>query len=116
MAAKKALEPRLGKKLTQSDVVAQLARRKTDGTDGRKVDLARAAHAGVTIKHPAHRPNGHKFRAGQTVTLLPNRYGSNRNGSFEVTRLLPEEHGINHYRLKSVADGHERVAAEDELL
>ena len=63
-----------------------------------------------------HGPAAHRYRAGETVTLAPNRYGSNRHGRFEVTRLLPEEHGINQYRLKSVVDGHERVAREDELL
>ncbi|HEX4113629.1 MAG TPA: hypothetical protein VH020_13935 [Stellaceae bacterium] len=58
----------------------------------------------------------HKFRVGQTVTLLPNHYGSNRHAHFQVVWLLPQEHGNNHYRLKSVTDGHERVATEDELI
>ena len=97
----------IGKRMTHRDVVAQLTRR-------------RAEHVRpLTMEAPIRqvRPAvGHKFRAGQTVTLLPNRYGADRNGSFEVTRLLPEEHGVNHYRLKSVADGHERVAGEDELI
>ncbi len=58
----------------------------------------------------------HKFRTGQKVTLASSRSGpSDRPGTFEVVRLLPEEHGINHYRLKSIVDGHERVATEGEL-
>jgi hypothetical protein len=110
MATKAVLKPRpTGKTLKQSDAVARLARRKIDTPNLRSALPA-------ALRGPAPRQQGaHRFQAGQTVTLLPNRYGSNRNGSFEVTRLLPAEHGINHYRLKSVADGHERVAAEDEL-
>ncbi len=110
MATKTTLTPRIaGKTLKQSDAVARLARRKIE-TPNLRVAGSSAMRGPVPRQQGAHR-----FHAGQTVTLLPNRYGSNRNGSFEVTRLLPAEHGINHYRLKSVADGHERVAAEDEL-
>jgi hypothetical protein len=58
----------------------------------------------------------HKFKANQTVTYSPTGFGgSHRNVKFEIVRLLPEEHGINQYRIKSVLDGHERVAMESEL-
>ena len=58
----------------------------------------------------------HKFKPSQTVTYTPAGLGgTNRNVKFEIVRLLPEEHGINHYRIKSVLDGHERVATESEL-
>jgi hypothetical protein len=57
----------------------------------------------------------HKFKIGQGVVLAPSRYGSDRQTRFEVVRLLPSEHGINQYRLKSVLDGHERVAMENEV-
>jgi hypothetical protein len=58
----------------------------------------------------------HKFKTSQRVTYNPaGMGGSDRNGKFEIVRLLPEEHGINHYRIKSVLDGHERVATEGEL-
>jgi hypothetical protein len=57
----------------------------------------------------------HKFRAGQKVTLAPTRFGADRQGTFEIVRLLPEEHGIYQYRIKSALDGRERVATEDEL-
>jgi hypothetical protein len=40
---------------------------------------------------------------------------TDRNARFEIVRLLPAERGINHYRLKSLIDGHERVAMEAEL-
>jgi hypothetical protein len=38
-----------------------------------------------------------------------------RREVFEVVRLLPEEHGMWRYRIKSVVDGHERVVLEREL-
>jgi FAD synthase len=47
--------------------------------------------------------------------LAQGRFGSERQGAFEIVRLLPEEHGIHQYRLKSMQDGRERVAMEEEL-
>ena len=57
----------------------------------------------------------HKFKTGQHVMIAPNRYGALRRETFEVVRVLPEEHGVYQYRIKSTADGHERVALENEL-
>ncbi|HXQ52256.1 MAG TPA: hypothetical protein VN802_14265 [Stellaceae bacterium] len=58
----------------------------------------------------------YKFNAKQMVTYSPAAPGSaDRNVRFEVVRRLPSEHGINQYRLKSLQDGHERVAMESEL-
>jgi hypothetical protein len=58
----------------------------------------------------------HKFKAKQRVTYVPAGVGgADRNATFEVVRLLPTEHGVNQYRLKSILDGHERVALESEL-
>lgn len=57
----------------------------------------------------------HKFRTGQKVTLAPARFGADRQGTFEIVRLLPEEHGVYQYRLKSALDGRERVATEEEI-
>jgi hypothetical protein len=57
----------------------------------------------------------HKFKAGQTVRLhLGPDIGKTR-GNFKVVRLLPSEHGINQYRIKSDADGHERVVIESQV-
>ena len=56
-----------------------------------------------------------KFKAGQQVIVAPNRYGIRRE-TFEVVRVLPEEHGVFQYRIKSSADGHERVASRLSLL
>jgi hypothetical protein len=58
----------------------------------------------------------HKFRAGQQVTVAPNRHYGQRGGTFKVVRLLPEERGMCQYRVKSVTDGHERVVLEGDLL
>jgi hypothetical protein len=59
--------------------------------------------------------SAYKFKAGQTVTLAPSRFGSARELQFRIVRLLPAERGVNQYRLKAVVDGHERVAMENEL-
>ena len=58
----------------------------------------------------------HKFKAGQRVTVAPNRGAGMRGGTFTVIRALPEERGIHQYRIKSTLDGHERVVMESELL
>ena len=57
----------------------------------------------------------HKFRAGQTVNVIPRRMEHTPKGSFKVVRLLPAERGINQYRIKSSVDGHERVVMEAEI-
>jgi hypothetical protein len=57
----------------------------------------------------------HKYKAGQTVQLVPRSYIVNARGSFTIVSLLPEEHGICHYRVRSTIDGHERVVAESEV-
>ena len=57
----------------------------------------------------------HKFKIGQRVTLGAEPFDPGRQTRFEVVRLLPTEHWINRYRIKSLWDGHERVAMENEL-
>jgi len=58
----------------------------------------------------------HKFKLGQHVDLISaNRSLSQTLGKFEIIRLMPAEHGMNHYRIRSLLDGHERMAAEIEL-
>jgi hypothetical protein len=110
MMAKKAIRSLpVGKTPVRSDIVGRLARRGVVVAEETRAKAARAVALGV------REAATHKYRAGETVTLVPTRYGANRHGRFEVTRLLPAEQGVNHYRLKSVTDGHERVAREDEL-
>jgi hypothetical protein len=57
----------------------------------------------------------HRYKAGQTVHLVPSGYIANARGSFTIVLLLPEEHGICHYRIRSTIDGHERVVTENEV-
>jgi hypothetical protein len=56
-----------------------------------------------------------KFKAGQSVELVPNDLRLKSLGTFTVVRAMPNERGIQHYRVKSVKDGHERVVLESEL-
>ena len=56
-----------------------------------------------------------KFKIGQRVTVTSKRYAHIGRETYEVVRKLPEEHGIFQYRIKSTADGHERVVLENEL-
>ena len=57
----------------------------------------------------------HRFKVGDKVTLGADEFAPGRETSFEIVRLLPAERWINQYRLKSISDGHERVARETEL-
>ncbi len=57
----------------------------------------------------------YKFRPGQRVSLARSKFAGEHQGAFEIVRVMPEEHGINQYRIKSTVDGHERVATEAEL-
>ena len=58
----------------------------------------------------------HKFSVGQAVALSPDRFvGRTRTERFTVVRLLPEAENALQYRVKSKADGHERVVREDQL-
>jgi len=57
----------------------------------------------------------HKFKPGQTVRIIPSGYITNARGNFIIVCVLPEEHGVYHYRIKSTVDGHERVVMETEV-
>jgi hypothetical protein len=57
----------------------------------------------------------HKFKAGQTVKIVSRLYGSEARGSFQIVRLLPENNGVNQYRIKSTLDGQERVVTESDV-
>lgn len=57
----------------------------------------------------------HKFKVNQLVDFVAWDFRLTPLGQFEIVRVLPVEHGIHRYRIKSVADGHERVAVENEL-
>lgn len=58
----------------------------------------------------------HKFAIGQTVRFSPGGQSSAKpGGSYKIVRLLPAEANEHQYRVKSVADGHERVVKESQL-
>jgi hypothetical protein len=57
----------------------------------------------------------HKFETGQTVQLIPSSYIRNAQGDFKIVSVLPEEHGMRQYRIKSSADGVVRVVMESEI-
>jgi hypothetical protein len=60
--------------------------------------------------------SAHKFTVGQTVRFSPDRrQESSARGNFKVVRLLPEAESVLQYRVRSQADGHERVVREDQL-
>ena len=56
----------------------------------------------------------HKFKAGQLVRLLPGLHVADARVTFKIVGILPSEHGINQYRIKSETDGQERVVVESE--
>jgi hypothetical protein len=47
----------------------------------------------------------HKFKVGQTVQIIPGGYLANARGTFTIVCVLPEEHGVYHYRIRSTTDG-----------
>jgi hypothetical protein len=59
--------------------------------------------------------DSHKFKIGQSVELVGGETRLKPLGTFEIVRVMPTEHGNRQYRIRSLADGHERVALEAEL-
>lgn len=57
----------------------------------------------------------HKFKLGQAVQLVGTYIRLKPLGRFEVVRVMPIEHGLHQYRIRSLTDGHERMALEAEL-
>jgi hypothetical protein len=60
----------------------------------------------------------HKFNIGQTVELAPRLLRSSAPGLYEIRHLVPasdREPGDPCYRIKSIAEKHERVARESDL-
>lgn len=72
---------------------------------------------------PASKMPQYKYSIGQTVALRwpatsvrpkdPKR--SQADSTFEITRLLPEQGDLVHYRVKNATTGQERVVAEIDL-
>ena len=60
----------------------------------------------------------HKFNIGQTVELAPRLLRSSAPGPYEIRHLVPASDRDPDdlcYRIKSIAEKHERVAPESEL-
>jgi hypothetical protein len=57
----------------------------------------------------------HKFKVKQSVELAASYLRLKPLGSFAIVRMMPTEHGVLQYRIKSLSDGHERVVMESEL-
>ena len=54
----------------------------------------------------------HKYKLGQKVSYL----GRERvPGLYQITRLLPPEGAVFQYRIKNIAELHERVVSEHEI-
>jgi len=60
----------------------------------------------------------HKFQVGQIVDLAPKVLRSSAPGPYEVRHLIPasdRDPGDPCYRIKSIAEKHERAALQSEL-
>jgi hypothetical protein len=58
----------------------------------------------------------HKFHVGETLQFRPSAFDrSAPRGAYEIVRLLPAEGFGHQYRVKCLADGHERVVTESQL-
>ncbi len=58
----------------------------------------------------------HKFQSGRMVEFLPSDLRLTSLGRFEILCALPIERGVAQYRIKSLKDGHQRVAMECDLI
>jgi hypothetical protein len=58
----------------------------------------------------------HRFKVGQTVSLVPSISRGAAPGHFEIVSLRPAEGEMPQYRIKSRSESHERVAAETDLI
>jgi hypothetical protein len=58
----------------------------------------------------------HKFRVGDTRHFTPSAFDrAAPRGAYQIVRLLPPEQLGYQYRVRCVADGHERVVPEMQL-
>jgi hypothetical protein len=60
----------------------------------------------------------HKFSVGQTVNLIPRVLHSAAAGEYQIRHLMPAPDAdpeTPRYRIKNIAEKHERVASESDL-
>jgi hypothetical protein len=60
-------------------------------------------------------PMIHKFQVGQSVELISRVIRQAAPGTYEITRLMPENEVEPRYCIKSATERHERVVPESEL-
>jgi hypothetical protein len=73
------------------------------------------SHMRAAAKSIEGNPMIHKFQVGQSVALIPRSIRQAAPGTYEITRLMPDNAAEPHYRIKSDAERHERVVPESEL-
>lgn len=59
--------------------------------------------------------NQHKFQTGQFVQFTARILKSTAARGYQVVRQMPPQGSANQYRIRSVEDGHERMAKESDL-
>ncbi len=57
----------------------------------------------------------HKFQTGQFVQFTARILKPTAARGYQVVRLMPPLGSANQYRIRSVEDGHERMAKEGDL-
>ena len=58
----------------------------------------------------------HKFKVGQSVSLMSGPFGrGSTNGLYKITQLLPPDGDDYQYRVKNGDEPHERVVKESQL-
>lgn len=59
----------------------------------------------------------HKFAVGDRVRFIGSRFdGDVPGGVYAIVRRLPVEGNVCQYRVRHVADGHERVMRENQIV
>lgn len=58
----------------------------------------------------------HRFRVGQTVSLVQWSSRSETAGQYQIVSLRPADGDVPHYRIKSRSETYERVVAESDLV
>ena len=84
----------------------------TEPTEGITPDRSPPNDRGPAMDAPTHLE--HIYRVGEVVRFLADARTSAAEGEYEISGLLPRGDQPK-YRIKSMREGHERVALEDQL-
>ena len=58
----------------------------------------------------------HRFKIGQHVEIIPTTLRAAAKGRYAIVRLFPADAGEPRYCIKSVAEKHERIVPEHDLV